>query len=349
MLGKLVSELPVVSVVMPVRNEGAAIEVSLGSVLALDWPADRLEVLIADGASTDTTRERIARIAASARCPVLVVDNPRRIVSTGLNLALEQARGEVVLRVDGHCEVAPDTLRRAVVLLDAQSEVGAVGGVLETIGEGFWGRTIATAMASRFGVGGSAFRVGVATPRTTDTVAFPTYRREALAAAGAFDEELVRNQDDEYSYRLRHLGWSIVLDPAIRATYRSRPTLRRTFSQLFQYGWWKVRVLQKHPRQMRWRQFVPPSFVAAVLATLLVLPWTGWPLVLLAAAWLGAATVASAIDGRRLGLAAVALPLAYLTLHLGYGLGFLAGLVRFVGRWGDRVGREPANWKLDHG
>jgi hypothetical protein len=203
-------------------------------------------------------------------------------------------------------------------------------------------------MGSRFGVGGSAFRVGAASPRTTDTVAFPAYRRAALLATGGFDEELVRNQDDEYSYRLRHLGWSIVLDPAIRATYRSRPTLGRTFSQLFQYGWWKVRVLQKHPRQMSWRQFVPPLFVVALLATLMALPWSWLPLALLLAAWSAAAFAATALESRPLGLGRVGLPLAFGTLHLGYGLGFLAGLVGFAGRWGDRLGRVPANWNLDH-
>src|SRR4030095_7407833 len=162
-------------------------------------------------------------------------------VATGLNGALREARGEIVVRVDGHCEVAPDYLRCCVSHL-VHDGVEAVGGPLETIGESVIARAIATAMSFRFGVGGSAFRVVKSGTQFTDTVAFPAYTRAVIDRAGPFDEELVRNQDDEYNYRLRKLGVKILLAADVRSRYYSRATLRKLGSQYFQYGYWKVRV-----------------------------------------------------------------------------------------------------------
>ncbi len=148
-----------------------------------------------------------------------------------------------------------------------------VGGPLETVGESLTARAIAAAMSSRFGVGGSAFRLADSETQFTDTVAFPAYQRAVIDAAGPFDEELVRNQDDEYNYRLRKLGVKILLARDVRSQYFSRATLTKLWSQYFQYGYWKVRVMQKHPRQMQLRQFVPPLFVITLIAFLLLSPF----------------------------------------------------------------------------
>src|SRR5438132_14210048 len=126
-------------------------------------------------------------------------------------------------------------------------------------------------MSSAFGVGGSAFRTVSDRTLLTDTVAFPAFTRAALEKAGAFDEELVRNQDDEYNYRLRKLGAKILLASDVHSRYFSRATLPGLWRQYFQYGFWKVRVMQKHPRQMRLRQFGPPLFVATMLMSLALL------------------------------------------------------------------------------
>ncbi|MBZ0115122.1 MAG: glycosyltransferase family 2 protein [Thermoanaerobaculia bacterium] len=325
-----------VSVVMPVRNEGAFIERALSAVLAQDFPCEKTEILVVDGASDDDTVEVAQRCAAAAGRKIRVLDNPGRIAAKALNIAVRAAHGRIIVRVDGHCIVAGDFVRRSVESLEESESIGCVGGVLDTVGEGLVGRGVAAAMSSRFGVGGSAFRVGTREAKDVDTVAFPAFRAEALASAGPFDEELVRNQDDEYSYRLRSLGYRVVLDPAIRATYFSRATLRSTLRQYRQYGWWKVRVLQKHPRQMRARQFVPPLFVAAIGGSLALLPVTVWPLVGLLTAYglaNGAASLAVARDSGWSLLPVVSA--AFACLHFGYGIGFLAGLVRFAGRWRD--------------
>jgi hypothetical protein len=216
------------------------------------------------------------------------------------------------------------------------------------VGEDELSRTIAIAMSSVFGVGGVAFRTTSGWSGLVDTVAFPAFTRAAIELAGAFDEELVRNQDDEYNYRLRELGGRILLASDVRCRYFSRSSLRSLWRQYFQYGYWKVRVMQKHPAQMRPRQFAPPLFVAGLLFLGALAPFFAaarWLLAAAAAAYaLGvlAATVSSASRGPGRSLAL--LPAAFAAMHFGYGLGFLKGLAAFAGRWGDRSTRARLAW-----
>jgi len=336
---------PFVSVIMPVRNEAAFIERSVSSVTSQDYPPECLEILIADGMSEDATREIIS-LLQRRHSNVKMIDNPGKIVASGLNAALRRAKGEVIVRVDGHCEVEPDYVRRCVWHL-LHDDVQAVGGPVETIGGSRTARVIATAMSSRFGVGGSAFRVANSGTQFTDTVAFPAYRRSVIDRGGPFDEELVRNQDDEYNYRLRKLGVKILLASDIRSRYYSRATLAKLGSQYFQYGYWKVRVMQKHPRQMQLRQFVPPLFVVALLAGLLMMPifpaaryFTG----LIAGLYAVAVITASILSARRSTWRLLPLlPIAYAILHLAYGSGFLFGLMKFWNRWGEDQGKSQTS------
>ena len=320
---------------MPVRNEAGFIERSVGSVMTQDYPRELLEVLIADGMSDDATREIINGLQQH-HGNLKMVDNPGRIVATGLNEALRQARGEIIVRVDGHCEIAPDYVGRCVDHL-SHDHVEVVGGPLETIGESYIARVIALAMSSWFGVGGSAFRVPNSRTQFADTVPFPAYSRAVIDRAGPFHEELVRNQDDEYNYRLRKLVVKILLSSDVRSQYYSRATLPRLWSQYFQYGYWKVRVMQKHPRQMRLRQLAPPLFVAAFLLALMLLPAftvAGYFLELIAGAYVVALAGASILSGLKNKWELLPLlPLAFAILHLAYGSGFLIGLVRFWNRW----------------
>lgn len=331
----MIPELPFVTVIMPIRNEEKYIAGSLEAVLNQDYPAGRMEVLVADGMSTDRTREIVQRMAQGDP-RVRLLDNPGRIVPTGLNLALRQARGEIMVRVDGHCIIAPDYVSHCVRLLQ-EGRADGVGGPMETVGEDPLSQTIALAMSSAFGVGGSAFRTVKDRELEVETVPFPAYRMETIRRIGLFDEEQVRNQDDEYNYRLLKHGGRILLSPAIRSRYYSRSSLKKLWRQYFRYGFWKVRVLQKHPRQLRLRQFVPPVFVAGLAgsALLALLVPAGRVLFGLAAgsyllANLGASLLTAARSGWR---HLPALPLVFAILHIGYGAGFLVGLVRFAGRW----------------
>ncbi|MEM1180060.1 MAG: glycosyltransferase family 2 protein [Acidobacteriota bacterium] len=337
--------LPPVTVIMPVRNEEAYIERSLGAVLRQSYGLDRLEILLVDGLSEDRTRQLARDLAEARGADLRILDNPGRTAPCAMNVGLRQARGEVIVRVDGHCEIGEHYVAHAVRRL-VGGEADGVGGPLETVGETETARAIAAAMGSRFGVGGVAFRTsGEGAPdREVDTVAFPAYRRDVIARAGAFDEELRRNQDDEYNYRLRKLGARLVLAGDMPARYYSRGTYRSLARQYFQYGVYKVRVLQKHPRQMRPRQFVPAAFMLGLLLSAVLWPWLGpWPLALILGAYAVANLSAAAITARGGGPGRfLRLPPAFVLLHFGYGLGFLVGLVRFARRWGDAGGRIPS-------
>jgi len=342
----MTGRLPRVSIVLPVRNEAAYITRSLGSILAQDYPSSLMEVLVADGASEDGTPDMVRALMAS-HPHVRLIHNPGRIVAAGLNRAIADARGDIIVRVDGHAEVPPDYVRRCVDHI--ASGVDGVGGAVRTIGETPLAHVIATAMSSKFGVGDSAFRTETGRSMLADTVPFPAYTRAIVERAGPYDTELVRNQDDEYNYRLRKMGARILLAADVQSSYYSRSSIGSLWRQYLQYGYWKVRVLQKHPLQMSARQFVPPLFVGGLLcAAAAALLWSwGW---LLLAAVLGAYVLASitatAIVMQRHALARpYLLPVVFATIHLAYGAGFLLGLLRFWNRWFDARGaaHQPAS------
>ena len=327
---------PLVSIIMPVRNEAGHISVSLSSIANQTYPKSNIEVLVADGMSDDNTRRVVQNVARDSGLNVEILDNPKRIAPSGLNVALSKAKGDIIIRVDGHCELDPDYVANCVSLLESDKADG-VGGPIRTIGTGPVAEAIAIAMSSKFGVGGSAFRTVDNREIYTDTVAFPGYKRETIERAGQFDEELVRNQDDEYNFRIRALGGRILLSPSIRSRYFSRSSFKSLWRQYLQYGYWKVRVLQLHPRQMSPRQFVPFFFAS----TLLLLGFASifssialWVLFAVGASYLSLNVLASTVASKGDILKIPLIALSFLTLHVSYGIGSLFGLVAFRGRWG---------------
>lgn len=319
---------------MPIRNEDEFIERSLGAVLAQDYPSERLEVLVVDGMSDDGTRERVQRMLAN-RSNARLLDNPRRIVSTALNIGLAEARGEVIVRVDGHTIIASDYVRCCVGAL-AETGADCVGGLMRSVGDTPFGKAAAVATGHPFGVGGSRFHYA-SEAQEADTVYMGTWPRQVFERVGTFDEELVRNQDDEFSYRLRAARGRIWLDPRIRSTYHTRSSLPALWRQYFQYGYWKVRVFQKVAGSARVRHWVPPLFALAIVG--------GVPVALLSPSlrplYVGGLMcyvlvnlAVSAYLARRLELRhALWLPLVFATLHLAYGLGFWGGMLRFGPPW----------------
>jgi len=328
--------LPFITVICPIRNEERHIAGCLQSLLNQDYDRRRMEILVVDGMSDDGTRA-VVRMMRAQDPRIKLLENPGRIVPTAMNIGIKQARGEIIVRVDGHAEIAENYLSACVHHL-TQTGAACVGGPIASVNETFVGRAIALAMSFPFGVGNSRFRTSDYTGYV-DTLAFGAYRREVFERIGMFDEELVRCQDDELNYRLRKFGGEIFMTPDIHSSYFPRASLRKLWRQYFQYGFWKVRVLQKHTRMMQPRQFVPGAFVCALLlspmsAFFLQPAWLACTALLgvYAAANFSAALV---LAFRRGGHYFFLLPLIFVLLHFSYGLGFLWGLVKFAGRWRD--------------
>jgi glycosyltransferase involved in cell wall biosynthesis len=336
---------PTVTLLVAMRNEEQAIEATLHSILAQDYPSERLEIRVYDGDSTDRSWalvEEIARVHPN----VHLARNPRVTQAAGWNLGIDHASSDIVGIVSAHCELAPDYVSTAVETL-RRTGADMVGGLMRAAGEGRVGEAVALATSTPFGVGGARFHY-TDREEEVDTVYMGLCRREVYQRF-RFDEEMVRDQDDELSYRLLDAGGRIVCNPAIRSSYRNRSTFPGLWRQYFQYGFWKVRVMQKHPAQIRLRQLVPPAFVASILvAAVLSLRLRIGRLLLGTAvgSYLAANLAASAHVGRRSPRIAALLPPTFAVLHIAYGLGFLAGLTRFRSGWrdavvGQRGGPEP--------
>ncbi|MEL7625985.1 MAG: glycosyltransferase family 2 protein [Anaerolineaceae bacterium] len=332
-----------ITVILPIRNEANYINRCLDAVLAQDIQQEQLEMLVVDGMSEDRTPDIVMEYQ-KANPNIQLIQNPGKIVPTGMNEAIRITTGEIIIRVDGHCVISPDYVSNCIRHLQ-EDAVDAVGGPMQTIGEDFISEVIALVMSSKFGVGDSSFRTETGQTKLVDTVPFPAYTREIIERVGLYDEELVRNQDDEYNYRIREAGGKILLAQDVRSTYFSRGSFAKLWKQYYQYGFWKVRVLQKHPMQMSLRQFVPPVFVLSIIISLLltlVNPW-GWIfLALILGAYLavnlGFSIYISARHGWKFLLS---LPVAFAIIHVSYGSGFLVGLFRFANRWNDKTGKVP--------
>lgn len=322
-----------VSIVVPCRNEAGAIRSFLRDVRRQEAVPGGLgiEVLIADGQSDDGTRAIIEDVAADDP-RVVLVDNPGRIVSTGLNAAIRAARGDIIIRMDVHTEYAPDYVRQCVEVLERRG-ADNVGGAWIARGETRAQRAIASAFRSPFGNGGGRAH-DPDYEGELDTVYLGCWRRETLYRIGLFDEELVRNQDDELNLRLRRSGGTLWQSHRIRSWYQPRSSLPSLFRQYFQYGYWKVRVIQKHGWPASPRHLVPVLFVLGVSFGWLAgfanpSFWLIYAVSLAAYITLNAAFSAHAAARAGWDLLPI-LPLVFFTYHIGYGAGFALGMLDFL-------------------
>jgi succinoglycan biosynthesis protein ExoA len=328
-----VSTWPRVSVVAPMWNEAKHIEGFVADMAAQDYEGE-LELIVADGRSTDGSVEVLRAAAEREGLDVTVLDNPSRWVSAGLNACIRAASGELIVRVDCHSRYPEDYVRRCVI---ASQETGAdnVGGVFVPAGRTGTERAVGVAMDSPFG-GIHWTRHGDNERVEVDTVPYGAFRRDVFDRIGYFDETLVRNQDDEFNLRLRLAGGKIVLDPAIRIYYTPRGSFRRLFRQYFEYGLWKPAVMRKHGRVVSARSLAPIFFVLSlvVLGTLALFSATA--LVVLAVEdsiyVLGAVVFAVlAIRARRESWTLLpGVVAAFLTFHVAYGLGMTLGWLRLA-------------------
>jgi len=336
-----------VSVVMPVRNEEAFIAESLGAVLRQDYPSEGMEILVADGASTDHTLEIIRSMPEAAS--VRIVPNWRHTQAAGLNAALFQARGDIIVRVDGHTIVAPDYVRQCVAAL-AETGASGVGGPILPVGTTPLGKVIAEATRSAFAVPG-AFH-GSKKAGLTDTVYMGAWPRSVLEQVGEFDERLCPNEDYALNYRIRQAGGKIYFSPTIRSCYFGRQTLRGLARQYFNYGMAKTRTLRKHPASLRLRQLVPPGFIGALIGgpvLAIVAPWINelWlavPLAYLTVNLTFSTRVALRMRSRWFWW----IPLVYMVIHLAWGVGFWLGWLSGPLTFAHRQPASQRFFRSDH-
>ena len=293
--------------------------------------------MIVDGMSTDGTRDIIIKYQ-KGHPNIHLIDNPEKIVSTGFNRALNESKGDIIIRVDGHCEIAPDYIQKCLECLEKINS-DCVGGATEHVASGLVGKSIKLAQSSFFGVGGVSFRKNVEKGQYVDTLAFGAYKREVFDQLGGYDEELVRNQDDEFNFRLIQNGGKIWLDPSINSKYFPRTSFVKLFKQYFQYGFYKSRVMQKRRGIASLRHLVPALFIIAIITVLIYsLYGITIPAILLGASYAALMIISIFIEllkSPKNILSIFLLPITFFILHFSYGIGFLSGIIYFFNKWND--------------
>jgi glycosyltransferase involved in cell wall biosynthesis len=337
------NKTPMVSVIIPCRNEVKHIEACVNSVLAQKAVKGGIEIIVADGMSTDGTRDILARLA-TGNPNLTVLDNSACIKPHGANAAIRAARGSYIAIMDAHHRYAEDYLHQAVAALNVTG-VDNVGGAMYCEGEGYVQRAVAAAFHHPFSVGGALWH-NPEYEGPADTVYGGVYRREVFDKIGLFDEDLVRNQDDELNLRLVRSGGRIWQTPKMKSWYSPRSSLKSLFKQYFQYGYWKVKVIRKHKLPASIRHLAPGLFVLSLLFLILftiitsALPGVstggasagirfgaGMLLLLEAGIYLAVNLAASLHTAARSSLTLLPiLPFVFACFHFGYGLGFLRGI-----------------------
>lgn len=320
---------PSVSIIVPCYNEETTIRHLLDSVLVQTYPRAQMELIISDGMSTDHTCDVIAEFQKDhADLSVRVLTNSVRTIPSGLNQAIRESRGEIIVRLDAHSMPIPEYVERCVAAHES-GKGDNVGGVWDIrAGADTWiAKAISFAAAHPFGVGDAMYRLN-AKAGAVDTVPFGSFRRTLIDKIGEFDETLLANEDYEFNTRVRESGGTVWLDPSIRSVYFSRSTLGKLANQYWRYGFWKFKMLKRYPHTLRWRQALPPVFVLSLLVLPVLSLWIGIARYVLAAqlliyiSILGLAGSKMTIEKRN-AIFLAGLPLAIMTMHIAWGAGFL--------------------------
>ncbi len=329
-----------ISVIVPVRNEAQSIERTLTQLMAQDYDSRRFEVLVVDGQSTDGTPERVVRFAAQCRSQnVRLFDNPKRFSSAARNIAIREARGDVVVIVDGHCELEGNQYLSKLADVFERSGADCIGRPqpLDVVGASLFQRAIAAARSSRLGHHPDSHVYSTQEGFVPAESVAVAYRRSVFDAVGLFDESFDACEDVEFNHRIDRTGLRCFFTPEVAVHYAPRATLAGLFRQLVRYGRGRVRLWRKHPETFSFGILPPPMLVAGLVA--------GLPLSF-AASWLAAIYLAAVVLYVAVvlaGSASIALPwrnrglflpllLAFPTIHVGSGMGILLELCRIGGR-----------------
>ena len=307
-----------VSVILPVLNEEFYLAHAVEAILSQDY-LGKLEVILAIGPSSDRT-QAVAEGLREKDPRVVVIENPTGRTAAGLNLAIEKSSFPIIVRVDGHAEIPKNYISLALQIM---RETGAVnvGGVMAAVGKTNFERAVARAMRSPFGVGASRFHTGGGAG-SVDTVYLGVFQRDALVAAGGFDERFTRAQDWELNYRLRSAGGIVYFDPRLHVTYRPRPTVKALAKQYFEYGRWRHIVARRHQGTVNLRYLAPPVALVATILSLVMGIFISSLWFIPALIYLFFLCLASLIIGRSV-VEYLRLPWILFTMHMSWGAGYL--------------------------
>ena len=319
-------EAPLVSVVMPVRNEAAHLTHAFSALDAQTYPRHRIEVLVVDGGSTDTTLEVVQRQGATDP-RIRLLGGAGVNTPAAMNVGLAAAHGDIIAKVDGHGWVNPGFLSVAQRALSADPTIGCVGGIIEPVASTPTERAISIARFSVLGVGGGVYTLDKRI-QDVETVQCGVYRRAALEEVGGFDPLMAFGEDEEVNFRIRMAGWRIQLQPEMRFAYQVRPSIRALARQYFRYGRARVAVVRKHPAFLRPKHLAPTMLVLVLAAAAALLLISGARVAgalvfgtYFATLMAGALSLCVRARFARFDLVAASLA----ALHLGYGLGLLRG------------------------
>jgi succinoglycan biosynthesis protein ExoA len=323
-----------ISIIIPCRNEEAHIKRTIECVLTQKGAGKQFsyELILIDGQSDDNTAAVIREVMRDKPTIQLII-NEKKITPVAFNLGIKRAQGKFICILGAHVEIEDDYMLNCLETINT-IDADNVGGPWRARGEGYIGEAIALAFQSPFAVGGAKGH-DLNYEGYLDTVWGGFYRREIFEKIGLFDEDLIRNQDDELNHRLVKIGGKIWQSPKIRYYYLCRSSLKALFHQYFQYGYWKVRVIRKHKIPASVRHVIPGSFILILVSLLLLSFFFHWAfLVLLFVVLLYLLlnifmSFMTGLQQKRVVFLPV-LPFIFLIFHFGYGLGFLMGIIHFV-------------------
>lgn len=321
------------SVIMPIYNEEKYIAKCLDSILEQDYPKEDMELLLCDGMSKDRTREIIAEY--QKKYPwIQLLDNPKRIAPCAMNVGIKASKGDVIIRLDAHVTYPNNYFSLLVKKLNELPGAENVGAICNTlpVNETIEAQAIAAVLSSSFGMGDSHFRVGADKEMEVDTVPFGCFKRSTFDKVGLYDEELVRNQDDELNARIIKNGGKIYLIPELQCEYYARDTAKKVYKMFYQYGVFKPLVNKKLGSPATVRQFFPLFFVLGLLLGPVVcalVPVLWWAYFGVIALWLLLATYFSLKDSKNLKRILVQ-DWVYFVVHFGYGWGYIVGFYKIL-------------------
>lgn len=326
---------PIISVIIPCRNEENYIVNNIESILNQEYSGE-IEILVVDGMSTDSTRELVKNFDNSL---VKLIDNPHQFTPHAMNIGVDNSEGDFFVILGGHSFLDKYFIAKNVKVLLSDETIGCSGGQIKNIYENEEGEIISKAMASKFGVGNATFRVG-GEAGFVDTVAFGMYRKEVHYEIGKFDETLVRNQDDDYNFKLTKAGYKVYFDPEINSHYYVRGSYSKLWKQYFQYGYWKVFVNKKHKTVTSVRQFFPIIFVLGIIFGIILslLSWIFGALLSFAIFLYLAMAISFGFNGSNSLKESFQIALVFPILHTSYGLGYLKGIIDFL-----ILNKQPSN------